>query len=421
VLLGLAAFLLGTSAGAQFLASDEVPRERTVPEKQTIDDDMTRSKLTLGPIRFLPSISVTNAGYDSNVFSTATDPTASWTATIIAGTRLLIPMGSKMYFVADAFPSYTWYADISGRNRWGGIFDASVLGFFNRMSFQLTGTDRQEYSLYSNELPSYVFSETRSGTGNVDIDLTHSLSLFAAGGYMEVRYNQYSGPPIQNFQVQLNNSNNNEVRGGLRYSIGDTWQFGGAVEQTQSTFLSQPELRDNESIAYLGSVSYNRPRLYINAVAGYREGKSFDGSVYPEYQTDVGSYFVSFYPLPWIELQTYGHRRVVNSIQILQPYYFENKIGAGANIELFHRVLVKGYVEDGPNTYPEAEPVAGDGLVMRVDHVKYYGGGASVKLPANIVLTAIVQRQVYVSNIPDQNRNFLRFTAFLNFTGEYSR
>lgn len=104
-----------------------------------------------------------------------------------------------------------------------------------------------------------------------------------------------------------------------------------------------------------------------------------------------------------------------------QPYYFDNKVGAGANIELFDHLLLKGFVEDGPNTYPEPVPVPGVGLVDRVDHVKYYGGGVSVKLPARIVLTGLVTRQVYDSNIPDQSRNFLRFTAFLNFTGVYSR
>jgi hypothetical protein len=120
-------------------------------------------------------------------------------------------------------------------------------------------------------------------------------------------------------------------------------------------------------------------------------------------------------------LQTYGHRRVAYSISVIQPYYFDNKAGFAANIELFDRVLLKGYVEDGPNTYPEAEPVPGEGLVKRVDHVKIYGGGFSVLLPAKIALTPLITRQVYESNIPGQGRNFLRFTAFLSFTGEYSR
>ena len=419
--LALAGLALANVMIGQFLTSDEVPRERTVPEKQVIDDDMARAKLHLGPVRFLPTVDVYNAGYDSNVFATSTDPTTSWTATVAAGARVLLPLGSKMYFVADLFPQYTWYSNLSVRNRWGGLYDAAILGFFNRLRFQAIGTDHLSYELYSSELPAYVFSDTKSAKGNVELDLTRSLSLIAAGGYEEVRYTQYAGPPIQDVQVKLNNSNDSEVRGGLRYKITDNWDVAGVVEEVRSTFEFQPELRDNQSTGYLGSLTFNVPRLFINAIGGYREGRTLDGSAYPEYQTGVGSFFVSFFPLRWIELQTYGHRRVAYSIQVIQPYYFENRIGAGANIELFDRFLLKGFVEDGPNTYPEPVPVPGEGLVDRVDHAKYYGGGVSIKLPAQIVFTGLVTRQIYNSNVPDQSRNFLRFTAFLNFSGVYSR
>ena len=100
--------------------------------------------------------------------------------------------------------------------------------------------------------------------------------------------------------------------------------------------------------------------------------------------------------------------------------YFNNTIGAGANIELFDHVLVRGFVSDGPHTYPELQ-IEGGELVSRVDHVKSFGGGLSIKLPARIVLTGLVTRQIYVSNVPIESRDFTRFTAFLNFTGIYAR
>ncbi len=415
--LGLAAV---PTVQAQFLENDEVPRERTIPEKQQIDDMLASSKLSLGPIRLLPSVSITNAGYDSNVFST-TPAVADWTATFVLGSTFLVPMGTKMYFLADVFPHYTWYDKLNDRNRWGGTFDGAILGFFNRASFQAKGLDRQDYTLYSSEFPSYVFESLLSGTANAEIDLTHHLSLFASGGYQEVRYTQYSGPPIQDFQVKLNNSNDTEVRGGVRYTINENWNVAGMVEQVWSDFQFVPGTRDNKSTAYLGSIFFSVPRLYLNVIAGYREGVATNGSTFPDYQTGVGSFFLSFYPLRWIELQGYGHRKVQYSIDVFEPYFFDNKVAFAANIELFDHVLVKGLIEDGPNTYPVPEPVSGGGSVARVDHVKNYGGGVSIKLPARIVLTGLVTRQVYTSNIPGDSRDYLRFTAFFNFTGTYSR
>jgi hypothetical protein len=422
--LGIALFFGGLVATgtvrAQFLESDEVPRERTVPLKETIDGLMTSSKLHLGPIRLIPAASITNAGYDSNVFS-SNPPVADWTATFVLGSTFLLPMGSKMYFRADVFPHYTWYDKLSDRNRWGGVYDGAILGFFNRASFEAKGSNRQDYVLYSSEFPSYVFENLVSGTGNVEVDLTQHFSLFAGGGWEQVRFTQYSGPPIQDLQVKLNNSNDTEVRGGVRYHITENWSVAALVEQVWSDFQYVPETRDNKSLAYLGAIYFSRPRLFVNVIAGYREGTATNGSTFPDYQIPVGSYYVSFYPLRWIELQTYGHRKVEYSISLTQPYYFDNKVGFASNIELFDHVLVKGFVEDGPNTYPVPEQIGGGEFVDRVDHVKDYGGGLSIKLPARIVLTGLVIKQVYTSNVPGSSRNYLRFTAFFNFTGTYTR
>ena len=416
----LAGWLAPGSGRAQILASDEVPRERTTPEKQYIDDDMARSKLRLGPVRIFPSVSIPNAGYDSNVFSTTTDPVADWTATVAAGVRLLLPMGSKLYLKADVFPHYTWYDKLKDRNRFGGIYDLSLLGFFNRMSFQVTAADRQYYVLYSSELPSYIFENLQSADGGLEVDLTKSLSIFGSGGYQKVRFTQYSGPPLQDVQVKFNNSDDAEARGGLRYTISKDWYVAALVDATWSDFQYQSELRDNRSLAYLGAVYFNRPRLFVNVRGGYREGMSNNGSFYPKYQTPVGSFFLSFFPTRWIELQGYGSRKVTASISALHPYYLNNTVGGGANIELFDHVLVRGFVQVGPHTYPEAQFEGGD-LIKRVDHTKSYGGGLSVKLPARIVLTGLVSRQIYVSNVPAGTRNVTRFTAFLNFTGTYAR
>ena len=81
----LAGWLAPGSGLAQILASDEVPRERTIPERQFIDDDMARAKLHLGPVKIFPSATVYNAGYDSNVFAARTNPVADWTASVAAG------------------------------------------------------------------------------------------------------------------------------------------------------------------------------------------------------------------------------------------------------------------------------------------------------------------------------------------------
>src|SRR5438270_3510377 len=52
------------------LATDQVPRERTVPSEETVKQQVSNARLRLGPLRILPTVIVTSAGYDNNVHDT---------------------------------------------------------------------------------------------------------------------------------------------------------------------------------------------------------------------------------------------------------------------------------------------------------------------------------------------------------------
>ena len=86
-----------------------------------------------------------------------------------------------------------------------------------------------------------------------------------------------------------------------------------------------------------------------------------DSNYFPNYSTGVGSFFVSFFPISWLELQGYGHRKVSYSLTIANPYFFENRIGGKINIQLGPRILISGYGLTGPNNYPRANPSSIDG------------------------------------------------------------
>lgn len=418
-LLILAGWLAARNGRAQ-IGSDDVPQGRIIPPQEEIQNDMDRSRLRLGPLRILPSFTIPNAGYDNNVFATNTNPVSDWTFTVSAGARFLVPLGSKFYLLLDAFPHYTWYDKLSDRRRFGGLYEGSFFAFFNRMTIQMRASDREDYVFYSSEVSSQALERLRSASGTLELDLTRSFSLFGSGDYARVRWNQIGGPPTQNVQLSRNDRDDKGGRVGIRYKISEDWNVAALVERTWSAFELEPELRDNRSTAYLGSIFYSRPRLFVNVAGGYRVGRADKGSSYPDFETPSGSFYVSFFPIPRIELLGYGRRRVIYSITVTNPYFFENRVGGGANIELFDRVLLRGFAQVGPNDYPVLQEFQGN-LVKRTDHVRVYGGGLSIKLPANAVLTALTSRQIHDSTIPEESTHFTRFTLFVSFSGEYSR
>ena len=89
------------------------------------------------------------------------NPAGDWTATVNAGTKLIVPFGPKFFFLGDVFPGYTWYADTSRPEhllRNGGSFDR---GYFNRLSFEVGGRGSQSVTTHT-EQPTPSLSQERS-------------------------------------------------------------------------------------------------------------------------------------------------------------------------------------------------------------------------------------------------------------------
>jgi hypothetical protein len=134
----------------------------------------------------------------------------------------------------------------------------------------------------------------------------------------------------------------------------------------------------------------------------------------------VGSFFVSYFLRPWLEIQGYGARHVAYSLDIGNPYYFANNIGGGVNVQVGPNVLLRTLATSGENRYPN--PVQSGGAeVKRIDDILRYGGGASVKVYKRMVLTAIVTQRDNKSTLPENNYSILQFSTFLSLSGEFMR
>lgn len=411
---------------ARAWAQDEVPQGRIIPEEEQMRDDMARARLRLGPVRLIPSLLISNAGYDSNVFGSSENPVSDWTATFTAGFRFIVPLGAKMFLRADALPTYTWYDELTDRRFFGGLYSGQWFGFFNRLSVRLGATNDRTYRTFSSEFDSRVVYKNTTGNGSFELSLTGPFYLVGEGGYTQIR-NEPEGTnppdvqPGEGNNVQRNNRDEWSYLVGFRYRRSQTFSTSIAYSETRSAYQLQPLLRDNISRAALIGILYSRPTLFINLTGGYREGVA-NGSLYPHYSTGTGGYFVSWFPRYWLEIRTYGRRRIVTSISnVASPYFFENRIGGGMAFELFSKLLLRGFGEFGPNNYPRPQPGDNGEPIKRRDEAKIYGGGLSLRLVRNVVITGTVTHAMYDSNITAHDRHYTRFTAFLNFNGEYVR
>lgn len=422
ILVAIAAILQAAIARAQ-LTSDQLPRDRIIPTEEQVRLDLERSRFRLGPIRLLPSLELSQAGYDNNVFGTADEepiePVSDWSATISAGLRGVLPVGSKVYVRADVLPAYIWYRELTGRRTLGGSYGASLFGFFNRMSLEVRGHADQSIGALNSEVETRVVRRQYDGGVNVEVDLTRALSAFVGGDAQRLQFRLGGEAPVLLIDVEEFDRTEGLARAGLRYRFSESASVSVGAEATRTEFDNVP-LRNNETRAYLLGIHFARPRFYLALAGAYREGRPYGSSAFPEYSTPSGSYFLSYYVNRALEFRVYGNRRVAYGGDPGTPYYIDTRNGAGINVQVRPRLLLRGFGEFGENDYDLLVPV-GDRLVKRKDPVTTYGGGFSLLLYRDLVLTAVASEIHHTSNVPGLERTIFRFTTSLSLRGEFTR
>lgn len=432
--LGVAAVLvvlIGRVTASAQLATDQVPRERILPTQETLKQQVSKGRYRLGPIRILPTLVVNNAGYDNNVFGTpevcppgtgcGQPKTSDWSASVSAGAQLVAPVGAKIYMRGAVLPEYIWYRQLSNRRTFGGLYQASLLGFFNRMTLEVGGYTSRTFGFLSSETETRVVQVVNDGSAKVEVDISRALSLFAAAEALRQRLGLSGELPASSVDVRSLDRDEGAARGGIRYKISPQLDVSAAVEETRSEFVERPREEDNQSLAYLLGIYYNRPRFFVNLSGGYRRGRPYNQSAFPEYKTATGSYFVSYFLLRKLEAQVYGRRGISYGSLFPRPTYFiESRTGGGLNFEVHPRVLLRGYGEYGTNDYSAPELLE-EVLTKRTDKVSVLGGGFSALLYRKVVLTALATRSAYTSLFPGLTRTVVRITTTLSFAGELAR
>ncbi len=412
---GIAA-LLGLAVPGAFaqITNDSVPQERTVPVKEQIESEIQSARWKLGPFRLLPQLRITGPTYDNNVFgASGEEPKVSdWYAIFGAGLGVVLPIGRSVYVRGVAVPQYIWYDKLADRRQWGGTYGGRLDAFVGRAAFE-GGYDKTLTPTYTNtEELVQVLGDTDRASGRIEIPIAGAVSLFGSAIYQTINYRPLGTdvPADLNPLAELDRKEG-AVRGGLRYKISSAFDVGVGVEGTRTEFDQDPQDGDNESTAYLASIYYNRPRLFVNFNGGYRLGKPINGSSFPEFSTFTGSGYLSYELLRRLELKLYGSRGVEYGQYFQNPYYFGSLGGAGLSFKIGYRLSLRVYGELGQNVYPVAVPDASGALVKRVDDTTTYGGGLELLLFRNLSVTASAYNTDYNSNLPEFDRSVLRFTT----------
>ncbi|MEO8189185.1 MAG: hypothetical protein ABI682_02495 [Acidobacteriota bacterium] len=382
------------------------------------------SKFRLGPFRMIPFLQVTDAGYTDNALGTS-DPVPKledYYGTVSGGVRWAIPAGAKLFVQGEVRPEYDWSENFPERRTFGGRYQAALLGFFNRLTFEVGGFNTKSVDFLNSQTETQVIHTVRNADAKVEIDLTRNLSAFAGVEIQRHRYG-FGGPlpatdPGISFDVSQLNRTEGAARAGMRLRLTSSFDISAAVEGNRTEFTRVSLEGDNEGNAYLVGLHYDRPRFFVNLSGGYREGRPYNGSRFPTFSTPTGSYFASYFLTKKVEVQAYGGRTFIYGLFFNNPYYIETRNGAALNIGVGSRVTLRGFGEYAEDTSPRSVLINNASAVERRDRGTVFGGGFSTNFYRKMIFTALATESRYRSNVGGFSRSTLRVTGALTVFGQ---
>ena len=410
----LGCIFVAGAANAQ-LATDEVPRERTVPRSEEIKLDLADSRYRVGPLRLRPLFGIRDFGYDNNVFGTTSDQAVSdWRSTVAAGASVILPLGNKMYATALIEPEYTYYQKLADRRLLGGDYGGSLLALFNHLSVELGGNTEKTVAPVSSELERSTAGTRNDLFARTELDIFRRLSLFGSAEEQRQRYQLTESDA----GVSLGRLERNEtfVRGGVRYRLRSYFDISVAAETGRTEFVSAPS-SDNNTHAVLLGIHYDRPRLFLNVSGGKRTGDARGPlSTFPGFSTTTGSYYAAYQLGAPVTIDAYGHRSIVYGLYAGNPYFHESRTGLGLTFPVGQRFGLRLFGETGANVYPVAF-----GGTKRTDDVTIAGGGIAYRLYRKVIVTVTASDTRYDSNIPVYSRSIFRLATVLSLRGDWFR
>jgi hypothetical protein len=330
-------------------------------------------RMHLGPLFVNPTIALTNAGVDTNVFNEATQesPKEDFTLTLAPATDAWFRVG-RSWLNATVREDIVYYQKYSSERSVNSNYKLSWMIPFSRISFN----------------PTASFTNTRDRPG-FEVDSRARRNEYGYGGTVEVRALSKTFVAVQasrrisafdrnaeflgtNLRDQLNRTVD-EASISLRHELTPLTRLTVEVAREQDRFEFSP-VRDSDSTRITAGVKLDPAALIKGgAVVGYRDFKPLDSSL-SGFKGATVEADLSYVLLGVTRFAVRGTRDVQYSYDVNQPYYLQS----GINLEISQQIAgpldAVGRVGAARLEYQDRAGAA-VAVSNRVDHVENYGGG----------------------------------------------
>jgi len=384
---------------------------------QELERKLREAAWHFGPFRIQPSLVISNAGVDSNVYYSPNEPIKDFTITAGPAATVYVPIHRKFVLSAYGSPQYVWYSETEQERTWNYYFSGAAQLSLKSVFFSLEGNYSDARERWNTEIDIRPRRKEEGYGGLILVKAAWKTSFSL--GYRTAKSDYASVLYGDSFDVRERlNRRESYANFSLFYQAGSQKRFFMDFEYGlyEFEFATQAAVSDSRSGAAYAGLEFSplgrrvRGRIRV----GY---KKFDirNPEGVDYAGLVGDSQLSVrIARPFVIRGSYV-RDVRFSLWYDNPYYLESRPGLGVSVYPVRFLRLDYDYSQGRNEYPV---VGGGGPdIKRFDEYTIQSMGIYFRIKKSVALGFIASWWVRNSNInaEDDKRTFFGLNLTYDF------
>jgi hypothetical protein len=375
--------------------------------QSTAPEPIESMPIHAGPVGLHPSLSITNAGSDSNVFNDASNPQEDMTATIIPRLVARLRAGRVLFSYGGA-TDLVYFQDFKNEESVNFGSDLRLDANLGRLQPSVSTSWLSTKERLNSEVDARAPRTQRNLVVGTRLSVASRTDVVANLRHADLAYDEGSEFHGSNLAHNLN-STTDSFEGGVQVALTPLTtlnltaalqrdRFDSAHERDADTFRITPALQFDPTALIRGTVS-----------VGYRHFGPLDSSL-PDYSGVVAQVTAGYTLRERMKFDVDVARDVQYSYEDLEPYYLATGGRLTATYQLVGPIDVQGF--GGRQSLGYRSSHRGD--ESRTDHVETFGGGAGYRWHSLCRLGLTWEMTRRLSDLSD--RRYERRRVFASFT-----
>ncbi len=369
--------------------------------------DPASVRVHIGPLLINPTLSLTNAGVDTNVFNEADSekPQSDFTITATPASDLWLRVG-RTWVGAVIKEDLVWYRKLASER---SVNSSYILGWtvpLTRMTVTMGANWLNTRERPGFEIDARSKRNDRGYSGGVELRALAKTFIGARGERRTVSFDKAAVFLGSNLHDELSRTQTTEALT-LRRELTPLTSFTVDVSKEQDRFEFSP-LRDSDSSQVSLGLKFDPDGIISgSAQVGYRHFTPLVSDV-PGYNGSTAAVNVSYEARGRAKVTTQVTRDVQYSFDINQPYYLLTGVSGSVAQQIIGPVAGEGRIGRQRLSYRERTGTA-VAVSGRVDYVRTYGVGVSYHLGRELRLAFNVDHQTRTSDVDRRSYSGFRY------------